>query len=72
MHRPTLVWPMRWHRSMAWSSMAAFHQGSTRMTRLAQLRFRPRLAALSQGLTLVHFSAQREHYLWDTLGTFSR
>ena len=25
-----------------------------------------------QGLTLVHFSAQREHFLWDTLGTFSR
>jgi hypothetical protein len=21
-----------------------------------------------QGLTLVHFSAQREHILWDTLG----
>ena len=24
-----------------------------------------------QGLTLVHFSAQRKHFLWDTLGTFS-
>ena len=24
-----------------------------------------------QGLTLVHFSAQRKHSLWDTLGTFS-
>jgi hypothetical protein len=23
-------------------------------------------------LTLVHFSAQRKHFLWDTLGTFSR
>ena len=26
----------------------------------------------TQGLTLVHFSAQRKHYLWDTFGTFSR
>jgi len=25
-----------------------------------------------QGLTLVYFSAQRKHCLWDTLGTFSR
>ena len=24
-----------------------------------------------QGLTLVHFSAQREHLLWDMLGGFS-
>jgi hypothetical protein len=29
-------------------------------------------AALCQGLTLVHLSAQREHFLRDTLGTFSR
>ena len=27
--------------------------------------------ACRQGLTLVHFSAQRKHFLWDTLGTFS-
>ena len=25
-------------------------------------------AVYGQGLTLVHFSAQREHSLWDTLG----
>jgi len=25
-----------------------------------------------QGLTLVHFSPQRKHFLWDTSGTFSR
>ena len=25
-----------------------------------------------QVFTLVHFSAQRQHFLWDTLGTFSR
>jgi len=24
------------------------------------------------GLTLVHFIAQRKHFLWDTLGTFSK
>jgi hypothetical protein len=24
-----------------------------------------------QGLTLVHFSGQLKHCLWDTLGTFS-
>jgi hypothetical protein len=28
--------------------------------------------AARQGLTLVHFLAQRKHFLWDTLGTFSR
>ena len=32
----------------------------------------PLTAARSQGLTLLHFSAQRKHFLWDTLGTFSR
>jgi hypothetical protein len=26
------------------------------------------LAATTQGLTLVHFSAQRKHILWNTLG----
>jgi len=26
------------------------------------------LAHLGQGLTLVHFSAERKHLLWDTLG----
>jgi len=27
--------------------------------------------AVAQGLTtLVHFSAQRKHFLWNTLGTF--
>jgi hypothetical protein len=25
-------------------------------------------SAASQGLTLVHYSAQRKHILWDTLG----
>ena len=30
------------------------------------------ISTSSQGLTLVRFSAQREHFLWDTLGTFSR
>ena len=29
-------------------------------------------AKLGQGLTLVHFSPQREHVLWDTFGTFSK
>ena len=28
--------------------------------------------AVRQGLALVHFSAQRKHFLWDTLGTVSR
>ena len=27
-----------------------------------------RQRALRQGLTLVHFSAQRKHILWDTFG----
>ena len=27
--------------------------------------------AADQGLTLVHFSAQRKHCLWDTLGGFT-
>ena len=25
-----------------------------------------------QGLTLVHFLAERKHFLWDILGTYSR
>jgi hypothetical protein len=29
------------------------------------------LSASSQGLTLVHFSAQSKHILWDTLAGFS-
>jgi hypothetical protein len=29
------------------------------------------LATCFQRLTLVHFSSQREHCLWDALGTFS-
>ena len=29
-------------------------------------------ASSTQGLTLVHFLAQRKHFLWDALGTFSR
>jgi len=28
------------------------------------------LAALGQGLTLVHFSAQRKHTLWGTFGAW--
>jgi len=28
------------------------------------------LAAPGQGLTLVHFSAQRKHFLWDTFGAW--
>ena len=35
-------------------------------------RGRPALAPSRHGLTLVHFSAQRKQYLWDTLGTFNR
>jgi len=31
-----------------------------------------RTAAWWQALTLVHFSAQHKHFLWDPLGTFSR
>ena len=27
--------------------------------------------AVCQGLTLVHFSAQLKHFLWDELGKFS-
>jgi hypothetical protein len=30
------------------------------------------VGAFRQGLTLVQFSAQRKHFLWDTLGTFSK
>ena len=29
-------------------------------------------ASKGQGLTLVHFSAQRKYFLWDTLRTCSR
>jgi len=35
----------------------------------ANLRERHAGGAARQGLTLVHFSAQREHILWDTLGS---
>jgi len=30
-----------------------------------------KLVGERQGLTLVYFSAQHKHFLWDTLGTFS-
>ena len=29
-------------------------------------------SSADQGLTVVHFPAQRKHFLWDTLGTFIR
>ena len=29
-------------------------------------------SSFRRGLTLVHFSTHRKHFLWDTLGTFSR
>lgn len=35
-------WPeVRWHRIMAWSSAAGFHQASIKNTRLAACRFNP-------------------------------
>ena len=30
------------------------------------------MSSLWQGLKVVHFSAQRKHFLWDMMGTFSR
>ena len=44
----SLVWPIRWQRSIACSSTAGFHQGSIRKTVLAAQRFSPTPPALSE------------------------
>jgi hypothetical protein len=46
------------------SSVSAF---LVLLTRRAEATARP----LRQGLTLVHLSARREHFLWDAVGTIS-
>jgi len=57
-------------RSMAWRALSINpYSPNGALPRVLRRRARqPPAPASHQGLTFVHFSAQCEHLLWDTLG----
>jgi hypothetical protein len=68
LHRPTSS-----RNSVRWRAAAAATMRTPRCARCvsrcgARRRLLPVSPPRDQGLTLVHYSAQRKHILWDTLG----
>ena len=53
----------RWPRSTASRHVSALHGQSRARSHCS--------VAATQGLTLLHFSASRAHFLWDALSAFS-
>jgi len=51
------------------ATSAAFFSLSSRSFSTIMVLCRSNVFTLYWGLTLVHFSAQRKHFLWDTLGS---